>query len=166
MDAYGIYQTDDAGARILACPVLINKEKRLNPSAPTSETEFPALSALSSGTGATWTQQITMKLPISIQEAKQNAAKQVKQLSWADKQQFLQRQEELYRAEMEEDMREDEFYYAQREWDRKQEAEIDEREAKRAFMSRQAAYQDEDDELDELDDMIWSAMMEAESHRS
>jgi len=154
MDAFGIYQTDDAGARILACPVLIKKEQKQNLSAPTSETKFPALSALSSGTGASWTQQITMKLPASMQETKQ-----VKQLSWADKQQFLQRQEEQYRADMEETLAEDEFYYAQLDWDRKREAEMDEREANRASMSRMAAYQDEDDELDELDDMIWATRL-------
>lgn len=191
MDALGVYLVGADGERVLACPVLVEKETFKEKRATKAEDEFPALPG-QKGVAAS---AATLALPSAISAAEKDrkqrewlVAKELKEQKmreWTER--HIKRMEQKYgdkwheevkgkegedcdyareKREMEEQMREDVFEQEEREafeaWEAKRAA----RAEARSSMTREDAMQDEEDEEDEMDCDLEAAKLEHEFYSS
>ena len=80
IDTFGQYILGQDGQRLLACPVLLSKEKRTGDHTAGVKDEFPPLVSTSSSASSSsnWTKEVTARLPASIAAAN----KEAKQKEW------------------------------------------------------------------------------------
>ena len=207
----------DDGEKVLACPLLIAKEKRRGVNKPVSATasrdEFPPLSLSCAvtgtvgSTGSSWSRVVAANLSPEEMNASEKSAREVEAFSHAlakkkkdryleikaEKEQKRLDWEERYSKRMqdkhgemwyqvvknteddnafaasirskkveEERAREDDYFYAQREFDMKLEEEERE-EARRSLMTREERWEEEDQHMDDIYDEIWREMVNRES---